>query len=471
MKTSKVYTILSSFDRIEQNRLRKYLNSPYFNKNQSITDYFELLVKHINLTKPKEPLKEHFWAKLFEKEAYDDVRFRKLNSDLLRLIEGFLAQQIYEENPLHKATYLIEAVGQKKLEKLYNSTMKTARRLSEMQYYKPGSYYFYQYLIEKNYYSLKRSTLDRSGKSNVEDIINNLDRFYLSEKMRYYLETKMRETVLSHEYKILFIDEILSHLDKYSYEDVPSIAVFYQLFLTLNDANNETHFYKLKEIINKNIELFPIDEAKEIYTLAINYCINKINKGSKSFLNEFLELNEDMLSKDILEEGELSPWKFRNIVTVALRTGKFNWTENFIDIYKNKLASEYRENAVTFNTAVLSFYQKKYEEVIAQLQFVEYDDFTYNLNSKAMLLQSYFELDELEPLYSIMESFRTFLSRKKNIPLDRKKSFIDLIRFVKKLTKILPGDQKSISKLKDEVDATKGIASEKWLREKIAELE
>ena len=471
MKSTKIYTILSSFDRIEQNRLRKYLKSPYFNKNQTIRKYFELLIKNINAVKPKEPVKEQFWTKLFPNEPYDDMRFRKLNSDLLRLVEGFLAQQIYEENPLHKATYLIEAVGKMKLEKLYNSTMKTARRLSDLQLYKPGSYYFYQYLIEKNYYQLKQSTLDRSGKSNVEDIINNLDRFYLSEKMRYYLETKMRETVLSHEYKILFIDEILSHLQKYSYDEIPPISVFYQLFLTLNNAEDESHFFKLKKIIRKNIELFPLEEAKEIYTLAINYCIKKINKGKRSFLEEFLELNEDMLKRDILEEGELSPWKFRNIVTVALRTGQYEWTENFIEVYKNKLAPEYRDNAVTFNTAVLLFYQEKYEKVIAKLQFVEYDDFTYNLNSKAMLLQSYFELDEQEPLYSLMESFRTFLSRKKNIPADRKKSFSDLIRFVKKLSKILPGDQKAITKLKTEVNTTKGIASEKWLHEKIAELE
>jgi hypothetical protein len=49
MITGKLYTILSKFDKIEQNRLRKYVQSPYFNVNESLTLFFEYLTKHINV--------------------------------------------------------------------------------------------------------------------------------------------------------------------------------------------------------------------------------------------------------------------------------------------------------------------------------------------------------------------------------------------------------------------------------------
>ena len=133
MNNSKLYSILEYFNKYEQNRLRKYLLSPYFNKNQTLVSLFEVLIKNINSKNPKELTKEIIWKKLENGTGYDDVRFRKYFSDLLKLTEGFLAQQVFEENPVVQATYLIDAVGKKKMEKLYNSTMKSARRLSSQQ--------------------------------------------------------------------------------------------------------------------------------------------------------------------------------------------------------------------------------------------------------------------------------------------------------------------------------------------------
>jgi hypothetical protein len=88
------------------------------------------------------------------------------------------------------------------------------------------------------------------------------------------------------------------------------------------------------------------------------------------------------------------------------------------------------------------------------------------------LLLTYYEIDEYDPLEALLESFRAYLNRHKStIPDNRRKSFMDLIRFTRKLIRIIPGDKTALDKLKKEVDETKGIASEKWLREKIAELE
>ncbi|MCU0391342.1 MAG: hypothetical protein MUE81_09515 [Thermoflexibacter sp.] len=107
------------------------------------------------------------------------------------------------------------------------------------------------------------------------------------------------------------------------------------------------------------------------------------------------------------------------------------------------------------------------------MRTVEYEDFTYNLNSKTMLLSTYYEMDELEPLYSLMDSFRTYINRHKDFSLAKRVGYNLLIKFTKQLTKIIPGDKKALEKLKKEVAEAepKGIASYDWLKEKIAELE
>ena len=107
-----------------------------------------------------------------------------------------------------------------------------------------------------------------------------------------------------------------------------------------------------------------------------------------------------------------------------------------------------------------------------QLREVEYEDFSYNLGSKSMLIPTYYELDEIEPLYSLLDSFRTYLSRhKEEMPTLRYNNYINLISFTRKLIKIIPGDKKAVQKFKDEMDKASGIMNEEWLREKIAELE
>jgi len=80
-------------------------------------------------------------------------------------------------------------------------------------------------------------------------------------------------------------------------------------------------------------------------------------------------------------------------------------------------------------------------------------------------------MDEIEPLYSLFESFRVYLNRNKLITDGRKVVYKNLIKFTKKLTNITPGDQSSLKKIKKEVEDTPNIVNKGWLIQKIEELE
>jgi hypothetical protein len=141
--------------------------------------------------------------------------------------------------------------------------------------------------------------------------------------------------------------------------------------------------------------------------------------------------------------------------------------EKFIHEYNIRLDEKYRDNAVTFNLAQLYFYKKDYPGVIAQLSQVEYEDITYNLNSKTLLMASYFELDELDALNSLLDTFRVYLNRNKKIPATRRKHYLNTISIVRKLARIRPGEKKEIEKLHQEIEATQGIVSKNWIIEKL----
>ena len=474
MTDSKLYSVLTHFDKIEQNRLRKYVRSPYFNVNEILMSFVDILFAHVSASgKAGELTKEFIWVQLYEKESFNDVRFRKLTSDLLKLIEDFLAQEIYEKDRLQKESYLLRAVGEKKIEKLYNSSIKNAREFLKNQAEKPSSFYYSQYLIEKNYYDLSEGDLNRSDKSNIEEIINNLDYFYLAEKLKWYYAVLSRNTLISHEYTLLFIDEIIAHVDKYKYNEVPLVAIYFKQYLTQTQIDNVEHYFDLKKLVSQYWQQFPIKDADEMFGSLLNYCTKKINQGHPSFSREFFDVYNEILDKNILPNGQLNPWSFKNAVQIALRLGEYEWSEKFIKDYSSKLPVEFRDNTLSYNLALVYFYQKRYDDVIQQLQSVKYEDIVYNLNAKSILLLTYYELNADDALLSLIDSFKTYVNRHKDIAQNRRIQYSNLMKYIKKLMKLNKGNTAEIENIKKEMEEDRkiGIASEKWILEKLAEME
>lgn len=468
---NKVSFLLSHFNVLEINKLRKFILSPYFNSNQVLLDLYEILLKDLDIDRRKEKSKEDIWKLLYKGKPYDDVRFRKLNSELLKLVEQYLAQEVYDQNPMRQSNYLMDAVGKKKITTLYNSTIKNARNIAEKNTKIETSHFYYLYEMESNYYNIEDFEISRSGKANIENIINNLDQFYFIEKLRWYCTILSRQTNASLTYNLKFIEEIIDYLNENEYDN-QLISIFYSIVQLYLYPNEKQNFYDLQIKINNIKNLIHDNVLLDIYNHLLNYCVSHVNKGDLEFHEFYININEELINNGLIfKDGYLSPWRFKNIVQAALRINKFDWTNIFIKKNKEFIHPDFRENSISYNLAMLFFYQKKYDDVISQLQNVEYEDEAYNLGSKSMLLAVYYEMDYLEPLYSLFDSFRAYISRNKTLSEARKLSYSNLIKFTRQLSKINTGDTKSIDKLKKDVSNESNIASDKWLMEKIKEKE
>lgn len=471
LSDTKLFAVLSQFNVYDLNRLSKFIRSPYFNKNESLIRLFEATEQAIREGHPENVSKQRLWNSSTLTHGYNDTKFRKLCSDLLRLIERFLVQEEFERNDLHKAEYLLETIHNKRLKVLYKSAVRTAERLSDQYYFRPASYYYHEYAFERNYYTLTGFEIARSEASNVEAIAENLDKFYLAEKLRYYCTVISRSRMGAHDYKLLFMDEIITHIEKENYADIVPINLYYQIYLTSQQPNDEGHYFKLKSLIQNHIRKLPELEAKEIMDSAYNYCIWNINRGREDYTREIFELYKESVRNELIYvNGILDPWNFRNISVSGLRLGEYDWVEDFIYRYQDRIDERYRENAVKFNLANLFFYRKDYNKVISLLQTVEYEDPSYNLNSKTILIATYFELEEIDSLSSLLASFEIYLRRNKEIPENRKQHYLHLIRFTRALVRIAPSDTPGLQQLRKKIADTDGVVNKGWLLEKIDDL-
>ncbi|MBK9719895.1 MAG: hypothetical protein IPO85_20730 [Saprospiraceae bacterium] len=364
MKDTKVYHFLSGLTKTELNRLSKYLESPYFNRNEILLTIYYQLEQHFRNNSSTELETTTIWNQIYPQSPYHGDRFRKLCSELMDLCEAFLAQQIYDNNPLHQANYLLQAVHHKQIERMYTSATNTARNLAKKQFFKPASYYYYLYEIEKNLYKLENVELNRASKKNIEKInlekiVSNLDYFYISEKLKYYCSLLSWNKIIALDKNLLFIQEIIQIARSAEFIDIPPIAIYLKIQDTLIDSENENHYFELKRLIEKYIDLFPLDEAKDIMDNAINYSIQRINKKDTSYLKELFELYQKSISSEIIiVNGEITPWTFKNIITTSLRLNEYNWTENFINQYGDKINLYTRQNAINYNWLIYFFLRK-----------------------------------------------------------------------------------------------------------------
>lgn len=208
-----------------------------------------------------------------------------------------------------------------------------------------------------------------------------------------------------------------------------------------------------------------------MYAYAQNYCIKRINSGNQDYLQELFGLYKTTLDRKIVFDGKyISPWTYKNIVGVALRVEEYNWVEKFIHEYKEYVSPELRENAFAFNLASFYFNKGKFDKALELLRNVEFTDIVYSLDSKAMLLRIYYELKEMEPLWSLLDSFQVYLRRNKLVSDSQKAIYMNLIQFVKEATRIRKGDKDAVNKLKDKIEKIKQVAYSQWLKKKVEEL-
>lgn len=475
MKEKKINIALSSLNSYELNSFRKFLVSPFFNSNATLLDYFDILAKKIKKGDNINELdNETIWKSIYGSKKYSDQKFRKLASDLFKLYENYLVQIELNKDKSLTTSLKLKAYKDKELNRLYPSIIRQVEVSKNLQLDKSSEYYLNQYKTEKYIFSFLSETDRKAMRKementlNIEEISHNLDIFYIAEKLRYYSTLLSWSRSYKIDKKITGIEVILKLAEKKLFQDYPPIAIYLTITKTIKDPEKDEHFYRLKDLIEKHIHLFPEDEARDILEAAISYCVLKVNKGILEFQKEVLDMYKMGLQTDlILNDGKLSPTTYRNISFLALRTGDHEWAQNFIYMYSDNLDQKYRDNAVNFSFARLHMYKKEYSEVISYLSQIIYNDVWYNTNARSLQVTAYYELDEVEALNSLLASFSAYLSREKSFKASRKKPYQNLIKYTKKLMKLKVYEYDKADNLYQEIQETQGIVNKPWLLEKV----
>ncbi len=477
MKEKKILSALAGLSIYELNSFNKFVHSPYFNVNIQVSDYFDILEKNIKQSELQDLSNESLWNYVYHNEPYNNQRFLKLNSDLIGLLENFIAQQEYESMTSLRACHKLAGAGKRNMTKLYNGILGDIGRLNKYEINQSSEFYLNKYLIEKNIFSLKTENEKKNEKFeidtelNIQQISTNLDSFYIAEKLKHYCTLLSWKKMYKLDIEMANMENVIALSIIEPFKSIPAVQLFYTIYLTYAEDDNPENYFALKNLIYKYIHIFPKEEQRDIFSTAISYCVNKVNKNISEFHSETFEIYKEALKRDVLLDDKLLPvTDFRNIVPVALRVKEYSWTENFIYEYSQYLDIKYKDNAVEFSLARLEFYRKNFGRVLDHLNRVNYEDVWYNLNAKTLQLAAYYELHEFDVLESFLQSYKMYVRREKSLSPERKIHYLNVIRFTAALMKINAKEQSKVLKLKAEIEHAKGVVSKPWLLEKVEEM-
>lgn len=467
MHKSKPVLLLASLSPAEIRDLEKFVRSPYFNRNELLVRLFLYIRKEYPDMDGPALDREKIFAKVFQTKPFEESKLRYAMSDLTKLIEKFIIIRETDNDKFGQNQMLLRFYRNRNLEKYFYQTYDEAQKRLVRQGMEDSEAYYQHFLLEDNLYTYSSLKRDKSLDQVLQNVADYLDNFYLSKKLKFFCEMLTRQNFLNSSYHTRFMEPIVQYLGENDYSDYPAIYAYQLVLFTLMEEEQEKHFYDLINWLRDNKQRFPAEEQRDLYLLAQNYCTKKINQGQREYLRQHLNISMLLIENELIyENGYIIPSTFKNIVTVGLRLEEFEWTENFIYTYKDKVHPRYRENNFTYNLAWLHFFRGEYRKTLRLLSNVEYMDVYYILDSKILLLKTYFELEEVDAFYSLVDSFYVYLRRNDLISGYQKTICLNFVKYVKRLMRARLGDAKAARGLKEELSQAPPVASISWLMKK-----
>lgn len=460
MENSKLLDLLGSFSVREWRSFKDLLRSPFFNRNEAVIRLCDWLAERIPVSGRVD--RAAAYEAIFPGTVYQDAQLNHTMSALLKLGEAFVGLLEWRKDGFLPDFMTLKGLSERGLDKHYRYQFERINQEMAQESNQSARGLLHRYQFE----NLEAYRLQQQGRPGynayVQGTADSLDNFYLAEKLRCTCFMLTSERLLAVPYQLRFAEEINEYLCRCEPESLsPIVWAYHLVYQILRKPEAHHEFERLKTALPALQSKLHRAEIEEIYQHAINYCNLQIIQADSRYVAEALNLYVWGLDAGILlQNAQLSPWHFKNIIKLALRLAKYDWTEEFIRTRTPLLPREFREDAFHYNLAELYYYTKQNDQALEHLNKVEFTDVSYHLGAKIMLAKIYFEMDALDALDSLLHAFGIYLRRNKIISEDIRKTYLNFVTILGKLIKANPAQ---FPALRAKIEATPLLAARTWL--------
>jgi hypothetical protein len=387
--------------------------------------------------------------------AHDDAKLRHLLSDLSAILEDFLVCRSILGDESQRAYQLVRASVSANTQ--FNTHLRRARAYSQARPLSTD-----EGLVR---YRLAWEELDQRTKAGERtpggwlQVLNELDTFHRRKRLQLACEAVNATRVLAQPNTL---PDMSATLNAIVPDDVLGNA-YRHAMLSMTGPADEENFRALRQLLHENGALIEANELRDLYQYVLNYSIRAVNQGRLEHQAELFATYKDLSdSGALITDGFISPWDFKNIVTVSIRVGETGYASSFIDGFASHLPPDRMENALLYNRAHILYATTKHRQALGLLRQVDLDDPFYRLDARSILMKVYVALDDHEALFHHLNAFSIFLRRDKQVSDTQRKGYINTIKAVKVMAEY-GHDPRRMARLRERIDTLEHLADKGWL--------
>lgn len=475
MKASKVIQLLSALSEKEIHKFRQFLYSEYHQIHGDIQRLFDYLAAHYPAFPDDKVNKITVFNYLYPSESIEKKPHKVKNraSDLSKLIEDFMLLKFVGERKLERALQVYYALKARNQNQLSLLQLNKISRLLEEDTLRNKDYHYYSFLVKQEYYYHPISTkiLKGNAQENLESMISYLNTSYRLTYMECLCEVFTRKKLLGERYH--FSLDNVDELEKSAIESAGIVSQMFGHALQLIRCSGEDIYSKLKKLFFENIDFLSYAEQEHLIGWLFNHQGNRLREGHTDALREMYALYQFGIPRKLYaKDNYMYIQHFLNAVVVATELKELDWLENFIQVYKDHLLPEVKENATELGMAYLRFGQKKYPETLRHTQQVKYkNNHAYSLPCWTLSIRSYYELqDKIDGVDDELGRFSNFIRDRKGITKDLVRCNQNFISVVRRLLRAAREAMFTTEELHEYLESKEQVICKKWLLEKIGEL-
>jgi hypothetical protein len=481
MKRNNIFSLLQTFSKEEMKHFGKFIKSPVFNTHSDIIRYYKILLKYHPCFENKNFTKEAIFKHVYPGRKFCDNEIFKLNSRMYNLCIEYLK---------HLPSPIFDEY------KIMNELVSRNMNTQFLSRYKRFNYFIDNKVEMNNFIFLDkiypetlfiRNLLKKDQhKKMCENIIRRGD--YFAYQTLLWLIIQYRDMLVCHEsynypYENCLSDKFIKSIDfeklinNISFEDNrlgKYLKYYVNSMLMLMYPDKGKYFEQFKTTFNEIFnELIMFEKSNYLARMQF-YVLTHLNKGNTFYLNELINTYQFFFEQRGIFENDIIPMPpFRNCLIFSAFSNKLDLVLKLANNYSQRIYELYREDAVKLSYAYYHFTSKNYDTVLDCLKNFRYKYQPHKLDVKNLLLKVYYETENYESLYSMIDSFKHYLSNDKSLSENNIKRCKNFLKYVQLLADVRLGSKNIENEIiKNEIDSNKNILliqDKHWLLEKINE--
>lgn len=463
MKDSILGEVYASLSREELKKLNQYMKYSEWSDSTTIVKCHEYYAHHVREKNEDGYDKKSLFHYIYPSDSYNDSKLRFTQNRLLKAIRQFIVNYEFERDNIFTSKLWMDFLIDKKLRKNLQYHSQEEKLISNSEYRYLNEYFKSQ---EDSHLSFQNHKQQDKQYQALQNVIEKAQLFSDLVFIRNFCSLYTFQHTFQSQPVELPIDKFNRIKEHTNLEQHPEFKVYiYLLELLIKKDDISYHQYKLA--LFETLDNWGEQEKINLLIYLRNYNTKQINEGKIEFFDEQYSLYKEFDIRGIFYiEGFFNHTMLNNVIITYLRKGYYQEAEDFLHKYIHNLHKEIKPSCLHYNLARIHFEKNQYKECMKELLYVDFSkDAFYSLNSKVLLLKTYFELKESDALDSLFTSFREFIKKNKVISEVYKTTYLN---FVKLSKKIYESTKSNYPAIQIEIKDSKNIAEKIWLLSKVS---